>query len=72
MAMNDLGKLFVVVGLLLTVAGVVLWSGLGRSWLGRLPGDINYTRGNFSFQFPIVTCILVSIVLTIILRMFRK
>ena len=72
MAMNDLGKLFVVVGLLLTVAGVVLWSGLGRSWLGRLPGDIHYTRGNFSFQFPIVTCILVSIVLTIILRMFRK
>jgi hypothetical protein len=70
--MNDLGKMLVIAGLLLAAAGALLWSGVGRSWLGRLPGDVNYSRGNFSFHFPIVTCIVVSIVLTIILRLFSK
>lgn len=70
--MNDVGKILVVAGLVLAAAGVILWSGFGRGWLGRLPGDIHYHRGNFSFYFPVVTCILLSIVLTIILRLFRK
>ena len=70
--MNELGKLLVIVGLLIVVVGVVLWSGVGRGWLGRLPGDLNYTKGNFSFHFPIVTCLIVSVVLTLLLWLFRK
>ena len=70
--MNDLGKLLVVTGLVLAAVGALLWSGIGRGWLGRLPGDIHYTRGNFSFYFPIVTCIILSVLLTIILRLFRR
>jgi hypothetical protein len=70
--MNDLGKLLVVIGLLLAAVGALLWSGIGRGWLGRLPGDIHYTRGNFSFYFPIVTCIILSVLLTIIIRVFRR
>jgi uncharacterized protein YybS (DUF2232 family) len=70
--MTDLGKFLVVMGLLLAVVGVVLWSGIGKGWLGRLPGDIHYTKGNFSFHFPIVTCLLLSLLLTIILWLFRK
>ena len=70
--MNDLGKLMVVAGLVLTVTGLLLWSGFGRGWLGRLPGDIHYSRGNFSFYFPIVTCLLASIFLTLLLWLFRK
>jgi uncharacterized protein YybS (DUF2232 family) len=70
--MNELGKFFVVAGLLLAVLGFVLWSGVGKSWLGRLPGDIQLTKGNFSFYFPIVTCLLLSILLTIVLWLFRK
>jgi DUF2905 family protein len=70
--MNDLGKLLVVAGLVLTVMGALLWSGFGRGWLGRLPGDIHYSRGNFSFHFPIVTCLLVSVFLTLLLWLFRK
>jgi membrane protein implicated in regulation of membrane protease activity len=70
--MNDLGKLLVVAGLILAAVGALLWSGLGRGWLGRLPGDVHYSRGNFSFYFPIVTCLLLSLLLTIILRLFRK
>ncbi len=70
--MNDLGKLLVMAGVLLTIVGLLLWSGFGRNWLGRLPGDIHYQKGNFSFYFPIVTCLLLSILLTILLRIFRK
>ena len=70
--MNDFGKFLIVAGLLITAIGVVLWSGIGRGWFGRLPGDIHYSRGNFSFHFPIVTCLLLSLVLTIVLWLCRK
>lgn len=70
--MTELGKVLVVVGVITMVIGVLLWSGLGRNWLGRLPGDIHYTRGNFSFHFPIVTCLILSFLLTIILWLFKK
>ena len=70
--MSDLGKLLVIVGLVLTALGLVLWSGFGRGWLGRLPGDIHYSRGNFNFYFPLVTCLLVSALLTLLLWLFRK
>ena len=70
--MNELGKLLVIVGLVLVVAGVLLWSGVGRGWLGRLPGDMHYSRGNFTFYFPLMTCVVVSLVLTLILWLVRK
>ena len=70
--MNDFGKLLVIAGLLLAAVGAALWSGLGRGWLGRLPGDIHYTKGNFTFSFPVVTCLLVSVVLTLLLWLFRR
>ena len=70
--MNDAGKMLMLAGLGLFVIGLILWTGFGRGWLGRLPGDIHYQHGNFSFYFPFVTCIVVSIVLSIIFRLFRK
>jgi uncharacterized protein YybS (DUF2232 family) len=70
--MNELGKYLVIVGLVIAAVGVLLWSGVGRGWLGKLPGDINYTKGNFSFHFPIVTCLILSVVLTLLLWLFRK
>lgn len=70
--MPELGKLLVVVGIVIALAGALLWSGIGKGWLGQLPGDINVSKGNFSFHFPIVTCIVISIVLTVLLRLFRK
>jgi hypothetical protein len=68
--MPEVGKLLVVLGAVMVVAGILLWSGLG--WLTQLPGDINYNKGNFSFHFPIVTCILISLVLTVLMWLFRK
>jgi len=70
--MNDFGKLLFVMGLTMAAIGLLLWSGLGRSWLGRLPGDIQYSRGNFSFYFPIVTCLILSLLLTLLMWLFRK
>ncbi len=70
--MNELGKLLTVLGVLIAVVGVLLWSGVGKGWLGRLPGDIHYTKGNFSFYFPIVTCVLLSLVLSVLLWIFRR
>jgi len=69
---NDLGKWMVVAGLLIAAVGALLWLGAGKSWLGRLPGDIHYTRGNFSFYFPLATCLLLSLLLTLLLWLFRK
>ena len=70
--MADFGKFLVAVGLLIAVAGALLWSGFGKGWLGRLPGDINYSKDNVSFHFPIVTCIIISIILTMLLWLLRK
>lgn len=70
--MNDLGKMLFIAGIVLAVVGLLLWTGVGKGWLGKLPGDINYTKGNFSFHFPLVTCIVISLLLTLILWLFRK
>jgi Protein of unknown function (DUF2905) len=70
--MNEFGRILVMIGLGIVLVGVLLWSGFGKGWIGRLPGDIRYSRGDFSFYFPIATCLLVSILLTLILWLFRK
>ena len=56
----------------LAAVGLILWTGLLENWAGRLPGDIHYRKGNFSFYFPIVTCLLISGLLTLLLWLFRR
>ena len=70
--MNELGKMLVVIGLVIAVVGALLWAGVGKGWMGRLPGDIHYTRNNFTFHFPLMTCLLLSLLLSLILWLFRK
>ena len=70
---NDLGKILFVLGLVIAAIGLLIWAaGFGKGWFGRLPGDIHYSKGDFSFHFPIVTCLLISLVLTFLLWLFRK
>jgi len=69
---NEPGKMLFVVGLVIAVVGALLWAGVGKGWLGRLPGDIHYTRNNFTFHFPLVTCLLLSLLLSLVLWLFRK
>jgi hypothetical protein len=68
--MRDLGKLIVIIGVITTLVGLVMWSGFTPKWLGRLPGDIRIERGHSAFYFPIVTCIIVSIALSLLLSFF--
>jgi hypothetical protein len=70
--MNDFGKCLVIAGLAIAAIGALIWSGFGRGWFGRLPGDIHYKGDNFSFYFPIVTCLLLSVLISLALWFFRK
>ena len=70
--MSELGKVLIVFGVLMTLAGVVLVA-VGRvPWLGRLPGDVNIERGNWSFHFPIMTSLLLSALLTLIVYLIGR
>jgi hypothetical protein len=64
-------RLLIIAGVVLILAGL-LWPWLSRLGLGRLPGDIAIQRGNVTFYFPIVTCLLVSLMLTLAFWMFRR
>jgi hypothetical protein len=71
-ALRELGKYVVVVGVIITLVGLVMWSGFAPKWLGRLPGDIRIEREHSAFYFPIVSCIILSIVLSLLLSIFRR
>lgn len=64
--MTDLGRILVLAGLFMVVAGLLLW-GLGRVGFRRLPGDIRYQTENVRIYFPIVSMIVLSVVLTALL-----
>jgi len=64
-----MGKTLVIVGLGIAALGLVMMLGLP---LGRLPGDFQMRRGNFSFYFPLATSIVLSIVLTLLFALFRR
>jgi len=68
--MRELGKFIVIIGVITTLVGLLIWSGIAPKWLARLPGDIRIERGHSAFYFPIVTCIILSIVLSLLLSLF--
>ena len=70
--MTEIGKLFLISGIVLSVLGLIFLMGAKIPALGRLPGDIFIKKGNVAFFFPIVTCILISIIVTLILFLFRR
>src|SRR5947209_2423792 len=70
--MREIGKLLVMSGAVAVILGLILWSGFAPKWLGRLPGDIRIEREHGAFYFPIVTCILVSIALSLLFAIFRR
>ena len=70
--MSEMGKVLVIVGVIIVTVGALLWSGIGTGPLGRLPGDIRIERGGSGFYFPIVTCIIISIVLSLTMWFFRR
>jgi DUF2905 family protein len=66
-----MSRFLIVLGLLIVAIGV-LWPFLARLGLGRLPGDIVFERGSFSFYFPLATCIIVSVLLSVVFWLFNR
>ena len=69
---QQLGKILIIFGLALVAIGGLFLLGDKIPFLGRLPGDIHIKKNNFGFYFPLATCIIISIILTIILNLFRR
>jgi hypothetical protein len=70
--MSELGKMLIVFGVILAVVGIVLLLAPKIPWLGKLPGDFSYRGERFTFHFPLTTCILLSIILSLLLYLFRR
>ena len=70
--MTGLGRTLMLLGGILLVVGLLMSLGGRIPWLGRLPGDIVVERKNFSFYFPLMTSIVISVIVSILLMLFRK
>jgi hypothetical protein len=70
--MSHLARFLIIAGVVLVVAGVALLLAAKIPWLGKLPGDIVIKRENFTFYFPLATCIILSVILSLILWLFRR
>lgn len=70
--MTEMGRFLIIAGLLMAGFGLLLTFAGKIPWLGRLPGDIFIRKENFTFYFPLATCVIISVVLTLILWLFRR
>ena len=70
--MHDVGKFLVIIGAVVLALGLMLWTGFAPNWLGRLPGDIRIERQHGALYFPIVTCIIISIAVSLLMAIFRR
>ena len=70
--MNVLGRVLIIFGILLLLVGLILTTGIKIPYIGKLPGDIYIKRPNFAFYFPLTTCILLSIILSLVFWLLGK
>lgn len=70
--MAPFGKMLIIGGIVMVITGLILLISPRIPWLGRLPGDIRIEGKNSSFYFPVVTCIILSIILSIIMNLFGR
>ena len=70
--MSDLGKFLVIFGIVIPAVGLFLLISPKIPWLGRLPGDILIKKKNFTFYFPLATSLVLSIIFTVLINLFRK
>jgi hypothetical protein len=66
------GKILIVIGICLVAVGLLLLLVDKTPFLGRLPGDIFFKKNNFSFFFPLTTCLIISVLLSLLFYIFRK
>lgn len=70
--MASLGKIIVMAGVLLVVLGLILMVGEHIPFIGKLPGDLHIQKKNFNIHFPITTCIILSLLLTLVFNLLRR
>ena len=70
--MTGFGRSLIYIGIVLVILGLLFSMGGKIPWLGHLPGDIYVQRGRFTFYFPVTTCLLISIIMTLIFYFFRR
>ena len=70
--MNGLGRPLIILGLILVTIGIIISIAPRIPWMGKLPGDIFIKRDTFSFYFPLGTCVLLSVLLSLVLWLFRR
>jgi hypothetical protein len=69
--MDSFGKILISIGILLVIVGGIMVVG-NKFGLGKLPGDIFIQKGNFTFFFPLASSIIISLILTLLLKLFRR
>jgi hypothetical protein len=70
---SQTGRWIIIAGVIIVLTGVLIYFFHDKlNWLGKLPGDIRVEKNNFRFYFPVVTMIIISIVLTILINIFKK
>lgn len=69
---SNIGKMLIFIGLAIAVIGLLITLGGKLPWLGRLPGDIQYKGGNFTFYFPLATSLIISVALTVVLWLINR
>jgi len=67
-----MGKMLIALGIILILIGILITAGPKIPWIGRLPGDISFQRENFGFYFPVTSCIIISVIFTLLFYFFRK
>jgi hypothetical protein len=70
--MIGFGKSLILLGILLVVLGIIFVFGGKIPWLGQLPGDIYVQRERFTFYFPLTTCLLISVIISLVLYFLRR
>jgi uncharacterized protein HemY len=70
--MPEFGRTLIILGIVIIAVGALFTFGGKIPWLGHLPGDIYIQRDRFNFYFPIATCIVISILISVVLYLFRR
>jgi len=70
--MSGFGRSLMIIGVVLVVIGLIISFAPRLPWLGKLPGDILIKKENFSFYFPLASCILISLILSFVMWLFRR
>ena len=69
--MVGLGKTLISFGIILVIIGIAVLMSDKLPWIGHLPGDIHIQRGRFSFYFPLTTCVVISVVISLVAYLLK-